>query len=176
MNLLLKGGATVIDPLSIDAPWTSGSPAILSALAPAPPRGPGKMRTCDGAVAVAGFIDMHVRLRGLGEWPARPPPSSESNPAIDDKSVIRFIQARARVCHGRLVDVYPVGAVSVGRKGEHLAPLAEMAAAGAVAFSDDGDPVYDAEMMHHALEYAGMYNRPIIQHTQPPPHKGGSDA
>jgi len=70
--------------------------------------------------------------------------------------------------------VYPIGAVSVGRKGEHLAPLAELAAAGAVAFSDDGDPVFDAELMRRALEYSSMFNKPVIQHAQDPPlSKGG---
>jgi dihydroorotase len=58
--------------------------------------------------------------------------------------------------------------VTKERKGEHLAPLAELAAAGAVAFSDDGDPVYDAEIMRRALEYSAMYRRPIIQHAQDP--------
>jgi dihydroorotase len=56
--------------------------------------------------------------------------------------------------------------VTKERKGEHLAPLAELAAAGAVAFTDDGDPVHDAEIMRRALEYSAMYGRPIIQHAQ----------
>jgi dihydroorotase len=74
-----------------------------------------------------------------------------------------------------LVDVYPVAAVTKDRKGEHLAPLAELAAAGAVAFSDDGDPVHDADIMRRALEYASMYDRPVIQHAQDMPMtKGGA--
>ncbi len=69
----------------------------------------------------------------------------------------------------------PVAAVTVGRKGEHIAPLAELAAAGAVAFSDDGDPVHDAEIMRRALEYARMFGKPIIQHAQEPTlTKGGA--
>jgi dihydroorotase len=72
------------------------------------------------------------------------------------------------------VDVYPIAAVSVGRKGEQLAPLAELAAAGAVAFSDDGEPVCNAELVRRALEYASMFGRPFIQHAQDLPlTKGG---
>jgi dihydroorotase len=65
--------------------------------------------------------------------------------------------------------------VTLGRKGEQLAPLAELAEAGAVAFSDDGDPVHNAEMMRRALEYASMFRRPVIQHAQDLPlTKGGA--
>ncbi len=72
------------------------------------------------------------------------------------------------------MDVHPIGAVTAGRKGEHLAPLAELARRGRSAFSDDGDPVYDAEIMRRALEYAAMFDRPIIQHAQDLPlTKGG---
>jgi dihydroorotase len=98
-----------------------------------------------------------------------------TNPPIDDESVVRFIKEKARKAMNGLVDVYPVAAVTKERKGEHLAPLAELAAAGAVAFSDDGDPVHDADIMRRALEYASMYDRPVIQHAQDMPMtKGGA--
>jgi dihydroorotase len=97
-----------------------------------------------------------------------------TKPAIDDESVIRTIQSKARAALNGLVDVYPVAAVTAGRKGEHLAPLAELSAAGAVAFTDDGDPVHDAEIMRRALEYSSMFGKPIIQHAQDMPMtKGG---
>jgi dihydroorotase len=89
-----------------------------------------------------------------------------TNPPIDDEAVVRFVQRKAKEALGGLVDVYPIAAVTHGRKGEQLAPLAELAEAGAVAFSDDGDPVYDAEIMRRALEYASMYQKPVIQHAQ----------
>jgi dihydroorotase len=98
-----------------------------------------------------------------------------TNPPIDDESVVRLIKEKARIAMNGLVDVYPVAAVTKERKGEHLAPLAELAAAGAVAFSDDGDPVHDADIMRRALEYASMYDRPVIQHAQDMPMtKGGA--
>ena len=144
-----------------------------------------------GKIVTPGFIDMHVHLRepgfeyketiltgctaaaagGFTAVCCMP----NTNPPIDDESVVRLIREKARMALNGLVDVYPVAAVTKDRKGEHLAPLAELAAAGAVAFSDDGDPVYDAEIMRRALEYAAMYNRPVIQHAQDGPMtKGGA--
>lgn len=144
-----------------------------------------------GKVVAPGFIDMHVHLRepgfeyketiltgctaaaagGFTAVCCMP----NTNPPIDDESVVRLIKERARMAMNGLVDVYPVAAVTKDRKGDHLAPLAELAAAGAVAFSDDGDPVHDAEIMRRALEYASMYNRPVIQHAQDMPMtKGGA--
>jgi len=135
-----------------------------------------------GKVVAPGFVDMHVHLREPGFEYKETILSGctaaaaggftavccmpNTNPTIDDESVIKFIQNKARIALGGIVDVYPVAAVTVGRKGEHLAPLAELAAAGAVGFTDDGEPVQDAEMMRRALEYAGMFNRPVIQHAQ----------
>jgi dihydroorotase len=144
-----------------------------------------------GKVVAPGFVDMHVHLREPGYEHKETILSGctaaaaggftavccmpNTNPPIDDESVIHFIQSKAKVVLGGLVDVHPIAAVTVGRKGEHLAPLAEMAAAGAVAFSDDGDPVYDSEIMRRALEYAGMFGKPIIQHAQDPSlTKGGA--
>jgi len=143
-----------------------------------------------GKIVAPGFFDMHVHLREPGYEYKETILSGctaaaqggftgvacmpNTNPAIDDESVIKFIQQKAKVALNGLVDVYAVGAVTVGRKGEHLAPLAELAAAGAVAFTDDGDPVHDAEIMRRALEYARMFNKPIIQHAQDLPlTKGG---
>jgi dihydroorotase len=142
-----------------------------------------------GKVVAPGFIDMHVHLRepgfeyketiltgctaaaagGFTAVCCMP----NTNPPIDDESVVRLIKERARMAMNGLVDVYPVAAVTKDRKGDHLAPLAELAAAGAVAFSDDGDPVHDAEIMRRALEYASMYNRPVIQHAQDVPMTRG---
>jgi dihydroorotase len=65
-----------------------------------------------------------------------------------------------------LVSVDPVAAVSVGREGEVLAPMAELIDAGAVAFSDDGTAVKTAQLLRFALEYAKMYNAPISEHAE----------
>ena len=68
----------------------------------------------------------------------------------------------------RQANVYPVGAVSKGRKGEELAELGQLVAGGAVAFTDDGSPVASASLMRRALEYAKMFDRVIMQHCQVP--------
>jgi dihydroorotase len=135
-----------------------------------------------GKIVAPGFIDMHVHLREPGYEHKETILSGctaaaaggftavccmpNTSPAIDDESVVRFIQNKARVALNGLVDVHPIAAVTQRRAGERLAPLAELSAAGAVAFTDDGDPVHDAEIMRRALEYAAMFNRPIIQHAQ----------
>jgi dihydroorotase len=91
-----------------------------------------------------------------------------TNPAIDEESVARYVQEEGRRATGGLVDVYPIAAASKGRKGEELSPMAELAKAGAVGFSDDGAPIANAELMRRILEYSSMYGLPIIQHAEEP--------
>jgi dihydroorotase len=191
MQLLLKGGR-VIDPstgrdeqldlLLLDGRIEKVGKTITSTSA----------ETIDlrGKIIAPGFIDMHVHLRepgfehketiltgcsaaaagGFTAVCCMP----NTKPPIDDASVVRFIQNKGREVLKGLVDVYPIATVSQGRKGEHLAPMAELAEAGVVAFTDDGDPVHDAELMRRALEYAAMFKKPIIQHAQDlPMTKGG---
>jgi dihydroorotase len=64
--------------------------------------------------------------------------------------------------------VYPIGAISVGQKGEALAEFGEMVGAGAIAVSDDGKPVVSAQLMRTALEYAQTFNIPVIDHCEEP--------
>ena len=191
MQLLLNNGR-LIDPLTgrddtLDLLITDGRiDRIGRSISP----GSAQVIELRGKIIAPGFMDMHVHLREPGYEYKETIASGcaaaaaggftavccmpNTNPPIDDESVIRFIQAKARVAMEGLVDVHPVGAVTMGRKGEHLAPLAELASAGAVAFSDDGDPVFDAEIMRRALEYSVMFNRPVIQHAQDPSlSKGG---
>jgi len=89
-----------------------------------------------------------------------------TNPAIDEESVVRYVQEEGRHATGGLVDVYPIAAASKGRKGEELSPMAELAKAGAVAFSDDGSPIANAELMRRIFEYSSMYSLPVIQHAE----------
>ncbi len=193
MNILLKQGR-IVDPLSgrdeiLDIRIVDGRIEKMGPDLSAPASA--EIRDLRGKVIAPGFIDMHVHLREPGFEHKETiltgctaaaaggftavccMPNTE--PPIDDESVVRLVQSKAKMALLGLVDVYPVAAVTAGRKGEHLAPLAELAAAGAVAFSDDGAPVHDAELMRRALEYAAMYDRPIIQHAQiPAMTKGGA--
>src|SRR5205085_2642452 len=87
-----------------------------------------------------------------------------TEPALDTAAAIEFVLRTARV--GGHVRVYPIGAITKGRKGKQLAEMAELADAGAVAFSDDGDCVADSGVMRHALEYSLIVRRPIVQHAE----------
>jgi dihydroorotase len=191
MQILLKGGR-LIDPASgrdeeCDLHIVDGRIERIGKSLSVPAAQVVDLR---GKVVAPGFLDLHVHLREPGFEYKETIESGvtaaaaggftgvccmpNTNPAIDDESVIRYIQNKARAALNGLVDVYPIAAVTVGRKGEHLAPLAELSQAGAVAFSDDGDPVHDAELMRRALEYAAMFRKPIIQHAQDLPLTRGA--
>ncbi|MEX0736097.1 MAG: dihydroorotase [Bacteroidota bacterium] len=133
-------------------------------------------------IIAPGFIDMHVHLREPGfehketiETGCAAAAAGgftavccmpNTNPAIDDESVARYVHEKGKqVCDG-MVEVYPIAAATKGRRGEELAPMAELAEAGAVGFSDDGNPISSAEIMRRAFEYSSMYGIPIIQHAE----------
>jgi dihydroorotase len=133
-------------------------------------------------IIAPGFIDMHVHLREPGyehkETIGTGCASAAAGgftavccmpntiPAIDEESVVRYVQEEGRRATGGLVDVYPIAAATKGRKGDELSPMAELSQAGAVGFSDDGSPIANAEIMRRILEYSSMYNIPIIQHAE----------
>ena len=132
-----------------------------------------------GKTISPGWFDMHVHFREPGqehketiETGARAAafggftgvacmPNTE--PAISTRDVVEFVVKRQA---GLPVDVHPIGTVSKGRKGESLAELGDMADGGAVAFSDDGDPVQHGGLMRRALEYARMLDKPILGHEE----------
>ncbi|HBQ60603.1 MAG TPA: dihydroorotase, partial [Balneolaceae bacterium] len=64
------------------------------------------------------------------------------------------------------VDVHPIACVTKERKGESIAEMADLKEGGAVAFSDDGDPVYNSQVMRVALEYSSMLGLPVINHEE----------
>ncbi len=135
-----------------------------------------------GKIVCPGLIDVHVHLRepgneedetiatgaaaalagGLTSVACMP----NTRPAIDTQAAAAFVVLQAQ--RARQANVYPVGAVSKGRKGEELAELGQLVAGGAVAFTDDGSPVASASLMRRALEYAKMFDRVIMQHCQVP--------
>ncbi len=135
----------------------------------------------DKNYCVPGFFDMHVHLREPGREDEETVVTGcnsaaaggftglacmpNTDPAIDSAEIVSSIIQKSK---NHLVDVFPIGAVSVARKGESLAPIAELVEAGAVGFSDDGVAVKTAALLRNALEYAGMYNAPIIEHCEEP--------
>lgn len=133
-----------------------------------------------GLVASPGFIDLHCHLREPGfEYKETILTGTQAaacggftticcmpntEPPIDNVAVVDFIHRRSR--SEGLVRVFPVGCVSKGRKGKELSEMAELAQAGVVAFSDDGDPVYDSNLMRLALTYTLDLGLPISNHCQ----------
>jgi dihydroorotase len=183
-TLLLRGG-TVIDPAagrneSADVLVRDGFVAAIDA--------PGSLPTADDTVdargcwVLPGFIDMHVHLREPGyeykETVATGTLSAvaggvtsvacmaNTNPVNDSAAVTRYILDRAR--EAGLARVYPIGALSVGLRGQQLAEIGEMREAGIIAVSDDGMPVADGTLMRRALEYSSMFDLPVIVHEEDP--------
>lgn len=132
-----------------------------------------------GKLVVPGLIDMHVHLREPGREDeetiftgAQAAAAGgftaiicmpNTNPPIDNQETVQFVCQKAEEAP---VKVYPVGAITRGRQGQELAEVADLVAAGAVAISDDGDPVRNSEIFRRALEYASMFHIPVISHCE----------
>ncbi len=85
-------------------------------------------------------------------------------PVNDNQGVTKFILSEAK--KNTSVNVFPIAAITKDQKGEELTDMADLKNAGAVAFSDDGQPVYDSQTMRHALEYSKLLNFLIIDHCE----------
>ncbi len=133
-----------------------------------------------GLIVSPGFIDLHVHLREPGEEYKETIESGvkaavaggftsvcampNTKPVNDNASITRSIIEKARQVN--LANVFPVGAITRGSLGEELAEMAEMKEAGAVAVTDDGKPVMNAQVMRHAMEYARDHNLVVADHCQ----------
>ena len=133
-----------------------------------------------GKIVCPGLIDCHVHLREPGneedETIATGAAAALAGgvttvacmpntiPAIDTRGAAEYVVLLAK--RAGKANVYPVGAVSKGRKGEELAELGELVEGGAVAFTDDGAPVSSASLMRQALLYAKMFDKVVMQHCQ----------
>lgn len=133
-----------------------------------------------GLIVAPGFIDLHVHLREPGQeyketiatgaaaavaggWTsvcAMP----NTDPVNDNAAVTRFIIEQAE--RAQLANVFPIGAITKGSRGEELAEMGEMREAGVVAVSDDGRPVPSAGMMRRAMEYARGFDLPVVDHCE----------
>jgi len=133
-----------------------------------------------GKIVAPGLIDMHVHLREPGreedETIATGTAAAlaggftsiacipNTEPPIDTQATVEFIRHQAALADN--CNVYVVACVSKNREGKELAELGQLVEAGAVAFSDDGAPVYDAELMRRAFEYCLMFDKPILNHAE----------
>lgn len=133
-----------------------------------------------GLIVAPGFIDLHVHFREPGaeyketiESGARAAAAGgftsvccmpNTNPINDNSSVTSFIIERAKAA--ATVNVFPIGAITRESKGEELAEIGEMKAAGIVAISDDGKPVLDSGIMRRAMEYSIDFDLPVVDHCE----------
>ncbi len=140
-----------------------------------------KLVDASGSIVTPGLIDLHVHLREPGredeetvETGARAAAAGgftticcmpNTDPAIDNVSVVEQIKDLSRKS---LIDVLVIAAITKKRQGKSLTEMGALARAGAVAFSDDGSPVADAQTMRSAMEYAKTFDRPIIDHAEDP--------
>lgn len=137
---------------------------------------------CSGLVVCPGFIDVHCHLREPGREEVETIASGaraaaaggftavcampNTDPVTDNQAAVGFIIRQATIADA--ARVHPIGAISVGQRGESLAEFGEMVAAGAVAVSDDGKPVASAHLMRTALEYARTFGIPVADHCEEP--------
>src|SRR3954471_24338564 len=188
MKLLLKGGR-VIDPGTgrdgeLDVLVSDGRIARIDRRIP--PDGAEVLELRKGWIVAPGLIDIHVHLREPGQEHKETIASGaaaavaggftavacmpNTDPVNDHAGITQFIIKKAG--DANLARVYPIGAVSIGSRGDQLAELGEQKTAGCVAFTDDGRPVATALLMRRALEYARMLGVPIVNHCEDPSLKG----
>ncbi len=134
----------------------------------------------EGLIVAPGFIDIHVHFRDPGQTYKEDILSGSkcavaggyttvvcmpnTNPPVDSPEVAEYIIAKAN-CYG-LCRVLPAGTVTVGRKGKHLSDFYALKEAGCVAFTDDGSPVMDSNIMKKALELSSQLGVPVFNHCE----------
>ena len=132
-----------------------------------------------GKVVSHGFLDIHAHFREPGREDKETLASGadaavaggftqvcvmpNTDPPIDSPESVRFVKEKSA---DLLVDINPIGAVTMGQKGEELTEMSAMHDEGAVAFSDDGIPIMDSGVLRRALEYSGPLGVPIINHAE----------
>ncbi len=133
-----------------------------------------------GLIVAPGFIDLHAHLREPGQESSETIETGtraaarggftavccmpNTKPVNDNASVTRFILDRAKA--GASVRVWPIGAASVGSKGEDIAEIAAMKQAGIVAVSDDGKPIATAKLTRQVMDYCRSLDLPVVEHAE----------
>jgi len=179
-KLVLQGG-TILDPLSGRS--KKGNVVIeRNKIKSVGSTGGAKGETkidCSGLVITHGFCDVHVHFREPGREDketlqtgsraalaggfTRVCVMPNTSPPLDAPESIRFIVEKAEECP---VHIHPIGAVTKGQKGQELTEVQGIITEGAVALSDDGFPISDAQVMRLALEYTSMFDKPVINHAE----------
>lgn len=139
------------------------------------------VKDCAGKYLVPGMVDVHVHFRDPGQEYKEDiltgmraaahggftgvVPMANTKPVIDTGAMIEYLLEKAAWEPGR-TRIYPLGACTQGLAGTELAEMGDMVAAGAVAFSDDGHGIQDGGMMRRVLDYAKMFDVPVMSHCQ----------
>jgi dihydroorotase len=140
----------------------------------------GDIIDANGKYVLPGLVDAHCHLRDPGfEYKEDIETGTRSaamggftsiacmpntNPVADNQTVIKYMINKAK--QDGLVNVFPIGSISKGQKGEELSEIGELKFAGAVAVSDDGKPVKSASLMKKALQYASTFDITVISHCE----------
>lgn len=138
----------------------------------------------DGRLLLPSLTDVHTHLREPGfEWKEDIASGlkaaahggfgnilcmANTDPVNDKAGVTELMLDKARSAHPHGPRLFPIGALTVGLKGEELAPMGELADAGCVAFSNDGVPVKSSELFRRAMEYAADFGKVVIDHCEDP--------
>jgi dihydroorotase len=180
-SLLLRNGR-VIDPSqdidTVTDVWLKEGRVMH--VGPQPGLTPDRTLDCTGMIVSPGLIDMHVHLREPGreedETIATGTAAAvaggvtsvacmpNTEPPIDSRMAAEFVIQQAQRAGN--CNVFPIGAVTKNREGKELAELGGLVEGGAVAFTDDGSPVYSAEIMRRALEYCKMFDKAVLVHAE----------
>jgi dihydroorotase len=145
-----------------------------------PPKGDYEVFDAKGLVVCPGLIDLHSHLRDPGYEEKETIASGSraaakggfttigcmpnTNPPLDSQTAIEYIKAKA--AEEAVIRVLPIGCISKGRKGKELTEMGELAAAGVIAFSDDGEPALNSYIMRQALDYSRAFGLPVTDHCE----------
>ena len=184
MPLVIQGGHIIDPSQGIDNIGSllvvEGKIAWLGKGEAAPPQPDYATLPAQGLIVCPGFVDLHCHLRQPGfenqETIATGSRAAarggftticcmpNTKPPLDNRFTIAYVMSLA--ASGGMVRILPIGCISKQRKGEELAPMDEMVSAGVIAFSDDGSPVENTDLMCRALEYSRTIGLPIIDHSE----------
>ncbi len=182
--LLIRGGHVIDPSQGIDEAGNlligEGKILWLDKGEATPPQPDYDVLPAEGLIVCPGFIDLHCHLREPGfegkETIATGTRAAarggfvtvccmpNTNPPLDNQATIEYV--KSKVAAEGVVRVLPIGCISRGRKGEELAPMSELASAGVIGYSDDGDPVLDFRLMRQALEQSRALGLPVIDHCE----------
>jgi len=182
--ILIKNGHIIDPSQNIDQAGSlllkNGKVAWLGGNDEKPPATDYEILDARGCIVCPGFIDMHCHLRQPGYEEKETIASGSraaarsgftticcmpnTNPHLDNRAAIDYVKSVA--AKEGAIRVLPIGCISIGSASKELVEMGEMAEAGAVAFSDDGEPVADSRLLRQAMEYSLAFGLPIIEHCE----------